>query len=266
MGSNVARPITNGTSPGSIRFEWYKSGAYSTLNLCQTTTIIPYAPLSLYKANINMYKSSIIGTEQHFGSAGANLYCETNETCTIQCREYGCANISSATGNGTYIVDCGNNFVLNILCNTSNNVTQFAPKMDFKNDDNIPSILIEYLYTPRRNNIEDDLNWQKYNIYFMYKNFSKHGINCGDYGECYNRTLNYTNKAICCTSCGACWDGNAFLTIDINSTLNGFDYGYGHDYDYPIAIDCSDGYSCGDATNGAYRYVGDSKFAINKIN
>ena len=55
------------------------------------------------------------------------------------------------------------------------------------------------LNRPKNMNINDDDD-----VCSMYKNLSEPnvlGINCGDYGECSFEfsTLNYTNKAICCT-------------------------------------------------------------------
>ena len=207
--------ITLATSNVSISYLYttgYASGASSTLNLYQNTEITTSAALSLYKSTINMYQSSTILAYAYFGLTSANLYCETNQTCTIECYGYGCANISSATGNGTYNVTCTDNFVSNVLCDQVTNTLT----IDFDHD--FPSALIDALFRP---NIEQDSNLED-RIYLMYKNLSRPnvlGINCGDSQECQNLndTLNYHNRAICCTSYAGCYDSSGLLSI--NTTL-----------------------------------------------
>ena len=83
---------------GDIVLNGYKSGAYSTLNLYGNTDIWIRGALSLYQAQINMYKSSRVYAYAAFGLSGANLYCESSQICTIYCYAFGCANIASATG------------------------------------------------------------------------------------------------------------------------------------------------------------------------
>ena len=115
FGSTIER--TNSTNSESyIRFDGDESGAFTTLNLYQNTIVEARARLSMHGSNVNMYKSSIIQAYGFASLNGAALYCEENQTCTIKCHEYGCYNVSSISGNGTYAIDCSDNKVFNILC------------------------------------------------------------------------------------------------------------------------------------------------------
>ena len=166
-----------------------------------------HGTLSLYNATIHMHKSSSIHAYQDFALNGANLYCETGQTCTIYCYSYGCANISSANGNGIYSVDCRYNIISNILCNTSNHDAINALAIDFDHDLSLPCQLIETLINF---NIEDDLNNDNCNeIYLLYKNLLDSdinvlGINC-DFRDCNFQTINYINQTICCTGSDGCY-------------------------------------------------------------
>ena len=201
---------SSSSSYKNIFFDGYKSGAYSTLNLYQSTNIYVRAALALYNASINMHKSSKIYARQDFALIGANVFCATGQTCTIECVSYGCANVFSATGDGTYSVDCTKNSVSNIFCNTSNNITH-ALVIDLDND--LPSELIETMIDP---DINDDLKSQN-EVYLMYKNLSN--FNCGDYQECENERLNSSNQAIICSGEKSCQYGSGLLTINFNSTI-----------------------------------------------
>ena len=90
--TNITRHASS-LSGSHIRLTGYKSGAYSTINLYQSTKIYADGSLSLYNTTINMYKSSTIYADQAFSLSGTNIYCENGETCTIYCFNYGCANI-----------------------------------------------------------------------------------------------------------------------------------------------------------------------------
>ena len=43
------------------------------------------------------------------------------------------------------------------------------------------------------------------------------GRNCGDYSECADSTLNYENKAICCSATGACSSTSTSLSVNSNT-------------------------------------------------
>ena len=69
---------------------------------------------------------------------GANLYCGNGVTCNIECRGYGCHNISSMTGSGTYAVDCTYNLGTNVACDNSAANDYALSTLDFRN---LPNIL-----------------------------------------------------------------------------------------------------------------------------
>ena len=197
-----------------VYFYGFQSGAYSTLNFYRDVVINIRAASSLYNANINMYNSTKINAEASFGLNGAKLYCDSGQTCEINCFSYGCANISSATGEGNYSVDCRYNLISNILCSNTSRDIDYRLTFDINND--LPSDLIEEMINPDINfndNVNDD------ELYLMYKNLSNPndvlGINCGDYRQCYNDSmLNYINQAIVCSSYEACKNGSGLLKIN----------------------------------------------------
>ena len=87
----------------------------------------------------------------------ANLYCDKDQACTIYCYEYGCANISSETGNGTYIRVCVFNIAINIFCNQSSDVMIGYPiNIDF--DNSLPFELIQVLLTTVSDAMQNNLN------------------------------------------------------------------------------------------------------------
>ena len=199
---------TTSSNPGSIIYlDGYKSGAYSTFNLYENTQIETHGGLSLYHATINIYKSSTIVAYQDFSLIGVNLHCSSGQSCRIKCYGYGCANISSATGSGTYNAICAYNYVSNILCNGSSSSGNVVDGITIDFDNDLPSTLVNTLINININsdadNVDhDDLRFQD-DVYLLYKNVSNPnvlGINCGNYQECTYNRLNYDNKAICCTA------------------------------------------------------------------
>ena len=217
--SNITRSISS-SSGSTIYLQGYKSGAHSFMNLYQWTVIRASAALSLYQTTINIYDSSTILAYVPFSLSGVHLYCADDQVCTIYCYGYGCANISSATGNGTYNAQCTHNFVSNVLCNTTDDIT-YSLTIDFDND--LPDVFIETMMTP--NNKDDNLD----DRYLLYKNTSNYnpnvlGINCADSQQCEYNSLNYSNKAICCTSFNACFGASGTLTL--NETLISNIYNY----------------------------------------
>ena len=148
----------------NIELTGCKSGAYSTINLYQQTQIFAQGALSLYNATINIYNSSTVYAYQAFALSAANLFCVSGQTCVIECWNYGCANISSATGDGTYDVDCSQNLISNILRNSTTDDITYALSIGINND--LPSKLIEALISPNTN-LNDDLNSQDDLYYFL---------------------------------------------------------------------------------------------------
>ena len=220
-------------NPSNVQLYGYKSGAYSTINLyVQDSVILISGALSLYNANINMYISLTLGASQDYALKNANIYCDSGQTCSIECYGYGCANISSATGNGTYNITCTYNLVPNILC-SSNDIAD-GLSIDIEKD--LPSALIGSLMNP---NIDDNLQYNN-DVYSMYQNLSHGsilGINCGDVSECSSTSLNYINKAIGCTSFNGCYNATVSLTVN-NSQHNNYNYSTNHSIVNLMSIYC----------------------------
>ena len=196
-------------SDANIEFYGDESGAFTTLNLNQSTNIYAMGRLSMYKSNINMYVSSTVSA-QGFGSLiGVKLYCQEGEICKIDCYDYGCYNVSSVTGNGSYDIDCTYNKIWNILCHDhelEEDLEQNDISIVALND--LPSNI-----TP--------IDYENIDTYSLCLNSSILGINCGNYQECQNKTLNYTNGAICCSSQSACKYSSAMLNINLsNNKIN----------------------------------------------
>ena len=250
MNTTIAHDSTAYNSP-TIMLNGFKSGAYSRINVYREINIKVRGTLSLYNGNINMYTSAEIVADAAFGLNGANLFCASGKNCTISCYNFGCANISSATGDGNYIIDCSNNFISNILCNTSDDIT-YSLTIDFEHD--LPNELIEALITP---NISDDLQSED-KIYLMYQNLSNPNIlgkNCGDYRECNYSTLNYDNQAIICSAYQGCQYGSGLLTVNTQNTTLVSDWNL-------IGIYCGGHSSCRDGDGS----TSNNQFMINKLN
>ena len=130
------------------------------------------------------------------------LYCEDNQTCEIECHDYGCYNVSSMNGNGNYNIDCTNNKVSNILCN----VSQDYISMTALND--LPSSITHIGH-----------GFENIDTLSLCTNSSVLGINCGDDQECQNSSLSYINKAICCTGHYGCEDSSATFNVNFNSSI-----------------------------------------------
>ena len=111
-----------------------------------------------------------------------------------------CKYLSSTNGDGVYNPICTDNFVSNILCNASSDITT-SLSINFYDD--LPSALNTAVFNPDHT---DDSNMEG-DAYLVSKNLSTSnllGRNCGDYSECSGEMLTYTNKAICCTGEAGC--------------------------------------------------------------
>ena len=233
FGSTFER-ISSANSYSDIRFSGDESGAFTTLNLNQSTVVWGFGRLSMYNSIINMYSSSIIHGYGFSSLNGAKLYCEEGQTCEISCYDYGCYNVSSMSGNGNYSIDCRYNLVSNILCNEE------------EGDDD--DIMIGEL----ENIIKSD--FKHVDTLSLCTNSSLLGINCGDFHECENDTLlNYENNAICCTSYAGCRYTSASLSVNVSS--NTMDKLVD-----TIGIYCGGSQSCRDGRSGTEIFI------VNNVN
>ena len=199
-------------SGDEIYLSAFEAGAFSTLNIHQTTDIYVRGSLALYRATVNMYATTFLYTGAAFSLNGADLYCDSGVTCYIYCQSDGCFNISSATGSGTYTVDCQYNLNANILCPDDSDLDEVQyhlSNIDIEND--LPSVLINQML----------LHSNKDNGMFDYgdtmcssdKNNALQ-TNCGDASECSNvGTQSYLNKALCCSSLYGCYNPCVSTTI-----------------------------------------------------
>ena len=194
--STIQRPNST-TSYSDIIFVGDESGAFATLNLNQNTNIEARGMLSLYKSNINMYKSSRVDAHGYGSLSGANLYCENGQICNIACHEYGCYNVSSMNGNGTYDIDCRKNRVLNILCNDKHDEDDIS--ISAQND--ISSILAK-------------IDFQDVDTLSLCANSS---VNCGNTQECQSHNISFLNEAICCSAYRSCRFSSTTLTVNVSS-------------------------------------------------
>ena len=102
-------------------------------------------------------------------------------------------NVSSINGNGTYIIDCRYNLVSNddyISIVALNDVPSDIQRIGFKDVDTLSLCTNSLILT----------------------------INCGNYEACHSDTLNYTNKAICCSSSGGCRYSSIALVVNLSNT------------------------------------------------
>ena len=294
---NTTITRTSSSTPYTvIHLDGYKSAAYSTFNIYQKTNIYAKGALSLYNANINFYNSSTLWAYQDFSLNGASIYCASGQTCRIWCFGYGCANISSANGNGTYDSICDYNYGSNKFCNDS--IYSYNCANDRSTID-LPSALTESLIDP--NDIE---SFDRYSLYKNGEGSSFVGIHCSDNEECKDLLLNYTNQAILCTSHEGCLNTNILITINgtyiskynasaaigiycggwyscwtsnndkfiINVINDDYNYYYDENTTYSFDIDCDGGFACADlqlefADNllcGGYYSCGQAKILLTK--
>ena len=212
FGSTFER-TTSTKSNSDLMIRGDESGAFTTLNLNQITDVRANARLSLYNSTINMYSSSGLFLRGFASLYGAKLYCDNNQTCKIECHDFGCYNVLSISGNGTYSINCAYNLVPNILCDGGDNYDS--------------SGIIETVLHELGNVSSGDSNYNSnYNVLeigfkdvdalsLCSNSSTLLGINCGDAydGECEYDTLSYINKAICCSSHSGCLDASATLTL-----------------------------------------------------
>lgn len=227
FGSTFER-INSTNSYEGIVFHGDESGAFTTLNLHQNSIIYAYARLSMYKSNVNMFESSSILAYGFAALNGANLYCHHGQTCTIDCSEYGCYNVSSISGNGTYSIYCADNKAPNLLCNDQSDEDDYNDIGIIALND-LPSFMTEF-------------GFEEVNTLSTCKNSSVLGINCGNYDECSYDTLNYKNQAICCTSEFGCQYSSVTLTINISATFINYESAH------MIDIYCGGWLSCHDSS------------------
>ena len=187
-----------------------------------------------------MYATTHLYIYQSFALNGANLFCDSGVTCYIYCYSDGCFNISSATGSGTYLVNCASNLISNILCPDESDLAEVnyhLTNIDFEND--LPSILVNQLLI---NSNKDD------NIFDIGDTMCKSDtngvleINCADDSECSGAgTQSYLNKAVCCGGYNGCY--NPFISTTINS-FSGINYP-----NDTLGIRCGGYQSCRDSSS-----------------
>ena len=234
FGSTITRPENSTYTLSNIVLNGDESGAFTTLNIYDDTKIYAKGRLSMYESKVNIFVSSSLYAQGFASLSGANLYCEKGQTCTIYCHAYGCYNISSINGNGTFDTRCAHNKVSNVLCNETQ-------------DDATDDISIGAL-----NNLSSDImdiGFEDVDALSLCSNLNSSmlGINCGDYEECQNDALNYTYKAICCSGAYGCEYSSATLTVTNLSNINVSDN--------IIGIYCHGSGSCQDIISGNKKFM-----------
>ena len=223
----------------NYKFNGDESGAFTTLNLHQSTNITAYGRLSLHESIINMYSPSIIHAVGFASLSGATLYCETGQFCQVSCHDYGCYNvsISSFNGDGDYLVDCSDNMIPNALCygDDVNNISVAA----------LNDLLSVHDLT--------QIGFDNVDTYLLCLNSSILGINCGDYSECQFSIFNYENEAICCSAHNGCFYTSTTLTVNLTSTTSISD-----ELANMIGIYCGGYLSCNTGRNDKFIIVNEN--------
>lgn len=220
----------------------YDSSSFATINRSDgiLSTIYVAGASSFQYTKINIYGTTWLNTYVDFGMVGAELYCHTGITCSVDCMGYGCANISSMTGGGSYSIDCEYNLGDNIACDAG----EF--ELDLQLGTDIPDILYK-----RYNQLDDykSLNPEIGQAMCTSGRNNLIGANCADNKACDYDDILLNNSAVCCTGYYACEYGDIDLTISDDLVVNSSD---------SIGIMCGGSLSCDETSiiiHNANTYV-----------